>query len=69
MEYDAERFIAFWQDKRFREFWHDEEGRVAIEWLLVIGGLIIPIAALIFKVATMIAHYYAVSSWVISLPF
>lgn len=55
--------------KSFIIFLKDENGSEAIEYLLLVGGIIIPLAALMFKVSEMVAKYYSYCSWLISLPF
>lgn len=50
-------------------FLKQEEGLEVVEWLLVLGGVIVPLAALIYKVMNMVAQFYSFNSWIISLPF
>jgi hypothetical protein len=50
-------------------FLRREEGLEVVEWLLVLGGVIVPFAALIYKVMQMVAQFYSFNSWTISLPF
>lgn len=54
---------------RLAEFFTSEEGLETVEWLLVLGGVIVPLTALIFKVMGLVAKYYSFDSWIISLPF
>ena len=46
-----------------------EAGLATIEWILLIGGVIVPIAVFTFKLAIWIGQYFSFSSWVITLPF
>ena len=55
--------------KRFIIFIKDENGAEAVEYLLLTGALIIPLAMLMFKISEMVAKYYSYCSWIISLPF
>ena len=57
------------QDRTFKRLLSNEDGLEIVEWILLLGGLIIPMAAAMMKVAYSIAGYYAFVSWVISLPF
>lgn len=52
-----------------QEFLRSERGLEVVEWLLVLGGVIVPLAALIYKVMGMVAQFYSFNSWIISLPF
>lgn len=54
---------------KFSAFLVEENGLEAVEWLLVLGGAIIPIMGLVFLVMNMVAIYYSYVSWTISLPF
>lgn len=50
-------------------FFKEESGSEAIEYLLLLGGVIIPLAVMMFKVSEMTAKYYSYCSWLIYLPF
>jgi hypothetical protein len=54
---------------RLAEFFTSEEGLETVEWLLVLGGVIVPLTALIFKLMGLVARYYSFDSWIVSLPF
>jgi hypothetical protein len=47
----------------------DGVGEVAVEWVLLLGAIIVPMTAVIFKVMDMVIRYYSVTSWCVSLPF
>ncbi len=46
-----------------------EAGLTTVEWLLLVGGVILPIAAFIIKLSIWIGQYFSYSSWVMTLPF
>ena len=53
-----------------RTFLRDSEGAQAtIEWVLLLGVIIVPMAALIFAIMAALQPYYSINSWVVSLPF
>jgi hypothetical protein len=41
----------------------------SVEWILLLGALIIPLAAAMLKIASLLGLFYAGNSWIISLPF
>lgn len=50
--------------------WHrDESGLEAVEWLLLLAVVLLPVAAAMFYGFRLVQFYYAVTSWIISLPF
>jgi hypothetical protein len=51
------------------EFFKSEQGMEVVEWLLVLGGVIVPLAAFIYKIMDMVARFYSFNSWITSLPF
>lgn len=46
-----------------------EEGLVIIEWILIVGAIIVPAVSMIYQILVALEHYYAINSWVVSLPF
>jgi len=46
-----------------------EAGLTTIEWVLMIGGVIVPIMVFILKLAIWIGQYFSFTSWVMTLPF
>lgn len=52
-----------------RSFLAEEEGLEVAEWFLVLGGVIVPLAFVIFEVMYLVARFYSFNSWVVSLPF
>ena len=55
--------------KLIRNFHHDEAGMTTVEWILIVGGVIVPIAAFIFQICIWLGKYFSFTSWVITLPF
>lgn len=51
------------------EWYRDEDGLEAVEWLLVLGGIIVPMIWMIINVEHAVVFYFKVTSWVLSLPF
>ena len=51
------------------EWFRDEDGLEAVEWVLVLGGIIVPMIAMIMYVERAVVFYYQVTSWIVSLPF
>ena len=47
----------------------DEDGLEAVEWVLVLGGIIVPMIAMMMYVERAVCFYYQVTSWIVSLPF
>ena len=47
----------------------DERAFASVEWVLLIGGVILPMAALIYSVMNALSRYYSLTSWIVSLPF
>ena len=54
---------------RLKNWSRDETGLETLEWILLVGAFIIPVAAGVLKVAELTGRFYAENSWVISLPF
>jgi hypothetical protein len=58
---------------RNRELLHflkeDHSALATIEWILLLGAVIVPITFFIFRVSEAVAHYYSMTSWTVSLPF
>jgi Flp pilus assembly pilin Flp len=53
-----------------KTFLGDPEGAQAtIEWVLLLGVIIVPMTAVIFAIVTALQPYYSINSWVVSLPF
>ena len=53
-----------------KTFLEDPEGAQAtIEWVLLLGVIIVPMTAVIFAIVTALQPYYSINSWVVSLPF
>jgi Flp pilus assembly pilin Flp len=50
-------------------FHHDERGLETVEWMLLLGVVIVPMIAFMLKLSVAIGEYYSHVSWVISLPF
>jgi Flp pilus assembly pilin Flp len=50
-------------------FHRDERGLETIEWMLLLGVVIVPAIAFMLKLSVAIGEYYSHVSWVISLPF
>jgi Flp pilus assembly pilin Flp len=55
--------------KNLKNFLNEEDGSEAVEYLLLMLGVIIPLAAMMYKISEMIAQYYSYCSWLIYLPF
>ena len=47
----------------------DEDGLEAVEWVLVLGGIIVPMIWCLMYVERSVMYYYQFTSWVVSLPF
>jgi hypothetical protein len=47
----------------------DEDGLQAVEWVLVVAGGVVPLAAIMFQVMKAVVFYYEVTSWSVALPF
>ena len=47
----------------------DEDGLQAVEWVLVVFGVVYPVAWIVFQVMKAVAFYYEVASWTVALPF
>ncbi len=54
---------------RLKTWSRDETGMESVEWILLLGALIIPLAAAMLKIASLLGLFYAGNSWIISLPF
>lgn len=54
---------------RLRNWWNDQNGLEAAEWVLVLGALVVPIAYFILQIAKYVAGFYQITSWVTTLPF
>jgi hypothetical protein len=52
-----------------KTFCRDEGGGEAVEAVLLVGGVILPLVFATWQVAMMVAFYYSQTSYVISLPF
>ena len=50
-------------------FHADEQGLETIEWLLLLGVVILPIAAFILKISIAIGRYYSFVSQSLTTPF
>lgn len=50
-------------------FLREEDGLEAVELLLLLIGVLLPITFLLFRLSEMVAKYYSYCSWIISLPF
>jgi hypothetical protein len=48
---------------------NDESAQATMEWVLLLGMIIVPSSALIFEIMISVGWFYSISSWVISLPF
>lgn len=46
-----------------------ERGQAVIEWVLLLGVIIVPMIAMIFFVMNQLEGFYAQVSWIIALPF
>jgi hypothetical protein len=46
-----------------------EDAQATVEWVMLLGIIIVPTAALIFTIMRMLEPFYSLNSWVISLPF
>ena len=51
------------------EWLRDEDGLEAVEWVLVLGGIIVPMIAAMMYVQRAVIFYFKVTSWIVSLPF
>jgi hypothetical protein len=51
------------------EWLRDEDGLEAVEWVLVLGGIIVPMIGMIMYVERAVVFYYQCTSWIVSLPF
>ena len=47
----------------------DEDGLEAVDWVLVLGGIIVPMIYCIIYVERAVMFYYQITSWIVSLPF
>lgn len=65
---DSEAIVNF-NYRTIKDIHQSESGLKTIEWILLVGGVIVPIAAFIFKLAIWIGQYFSYTSWVITLPF
>jgi len=54
---------------RVKNFYREEEGGEAVEAVMLLGAVILPMAFAVWQVATMVAFYYSQTGYVISLPF
>jgi Flp pilus assembly pilin Flp len=54
---------------RVKKFCREEEGGEAVEAVMLLGAVILPMAFAVWQVATMVAFYYSQTGYVISLPF
>ena len=52
-----------------REWSREEDGLEAVEWVLLLAGGVVPLAAVMFLVMDAVVFYYEVTSWAVSLPF
>jgi Flp pilus assembly pilin Flp len=50
-------------------FYADEQGMETIVWLLLLGVVILPMAALILKISIAIGRYYSFVSQTLTMPF
>ena len=44
-------------------------GFATVEWILILGVVVVPTATLIFTIMVALERFYSVTSWVIALPF
>jgi len=65
---DSETIVNF-NYRMLKDFHQSESGLKTVEWILLVGGVIVPIAAFIFKLAIWVGQYFSYTSWVITLPF
>jgi len=53
-----------------KTLWREEDGASeVVEAVLLFGGVILPLAYGVFKIAKGVAIYYSQTNYVISLPF
>jgi hypothetical protein len=50
-------------------WWQDQGGLEAVEWAIVLGAVIVPIAYFILQIALYLTRFYQITSWVTTLPF
>ena len=46
-----------------------EGGQAVMEWVMLLGVIIVPMTLMIFYVMRLMEGFYAFTSWVIALPF
>jgi hypothetical protein len=44
-------------------------GQAVMEWVMLLGVIIVPMTLFIFAVMTSLEGFYALTSWMIALPF
>jgi len=47
----------------------DETAEATVEWVLLLGCVIVPLVLFIFAVMKEVSRFYSITSWVVSLPF
>ena len=47
----------------------DENAQTTIEYVLLLGTIIVPMAAFILAVMDAVGRFYSVTSWVVYIPF
>jgi hypothetical protein len=45
------------------------EGAVTVEWILLVGGIVVPMAVFLFVLMDALLKVYSFTSWSVSLPF
>jgi hypothetical protein len=46
-----------------------DAGLATLEWILLIGAIVVPAAFVIYEIMRALGEFYAFNSWVIALPF
>jgi hypothetical protein len=54
---------------KIENWWADEGGLEAAEWVVVLGAAIVPIAYFIWQIAFYLTKFYQITSWITTLPF
>jgi Flp pilus assembly pilin Flp len=47
----------------------DEEGLETVEWILLLTVFVVPMIGVMMQIVSWLGYFYAVTSWVVSLPF
>jgi hypothetical protein len=46
-----------------------DEGLATLEWMLIIGAIVVPAAVVVYQIMRALGEFYAFNSWLIALPF